>query len=152
MKTTRNKLSLLLFLFCCCCFPAGAQLSFKIDSLSSRCYGSIECKSSWESEELYQRGPDILVYGVLTNNSDSPIILDLTEYRRDADTLILHKDLCFEFSYHYIKDYLFTQDPLFSDLFSFLCWRGLYLPIYPITINERELAYSIIGAGESIAL
>ncbi len=151
MMTNQNKLLLLLLFLCICCFPAGAQLSFKIDSLSCFCYGSFGYETSWENKELYQRGPDILVYGILTNNSDSPIILELTEYRRD--TLLFHRELCLLFSYHYTKDYRFTQDPLItSDYFSFPYWKEKGLPSYLIRINEKDLSYSIIRAGESIPL
>ncbi len=145
MKNTRNKLLYLLYFSFYCCFPAGAQLSFKIDSLSCMCYGCFECESSWESEELSQRGPGILVYGVLTNNSDSPVIPDLIECRPDADTIILHKMLCFVFSYHH-KDTLISTDcfPLY--------WKEEDLPFHSIRINEKDLGYSIIGAGESIPL
>ena len=145
------KIIVLSFLLCYFYFPVEAQLSFHVDSLSCLCYGSFGYDSSWENRELYQRGPDILVYGTLTNNSDSPIILELTEYRRD--TLITHKDLRFLFSYHYIKDYCFTQDPLIvSDILSYPYWKGLGLPICSVKIDEIDLSYSVIKAGESIPL
>lgn len=151
MMKNQNKIIVLSFLLCYFYFPVEAQLSFHVDSLSCLCYGSFGYDSSWENRELYQRGPDILVYGTLTNNSDSPIILELTEYRRD--TLITHKDLRFLFSYHYIKDYCFTQDPLIvSDILSYPYWKGLGLPICSVKIDEIDLSYSVIKAGESIPL
>lgn len=56
------------------CLSARAQLTFEIDSLVVFCYDDFELDDNWyawEKKELYSRGPDLKIYGVLTNKSDS---------------------------------------------------------------------------------
>lgn len=135
------------------CFPAMAQLSFRIDSLVCFCYGEYDyyADNTWESKELLRRGPDILIHGTMTNESDDPIILEIIEY--SEDTLIIHKELSLSVSYHYKKDYSFAHDPwVVSDYMSFPYWGEMVLPKKTITHHKESLSYTIIRAGESIPL
>ena len=98
-----------------------------------------------------RRGPDILVHGTIINESNYPIILEITEFAEDS--VIFHKELSLFVSYHYKKDYRFAQDPwIVSDYMSFPYWGGMVLPKKSITYGGRSFSYTIIRAGESIPL
>ena len=135
------------------CFPAAAQLTFRIDSLVCFCYGEYDYYAdiTWESKELLRRGPDILVHWTMTNEGNCPIILEIIECA--DDTLIIHKEFSLFVSYHYKKDYHFAHDPwIVSDYMSYPYWGGIVLPKKTITHDRERLSYSIIRAGESIPL
>jgi len=141
----------LLFIFTAWCFPAEAQLSFKVDSLRNFCFGDIGTERSWENKLLYSRGPDVLIYGTLSNIGTTPIILQMEEWGEDS--FIQYKTLDLSVSYHFKTDYCFAPDPLFvSDIFSYPFWDGMMPPGNRIQIDGRKIFYSILEPGEAIAL
>ena len=131
--------------------PARAQVSFKIDSLVFYYSGELGRDPSWENKVLYHRGPDVLIYGALKNNSDSTCVLEYVE--SDKDNLTILRELQLFVFYHYLKDYYFIQDPLHvTDIMSYPFWNGMGLPVNTTMIQGKNVSYSIIQPGESIPL
>lgn len=136
------------------CLSARAQLTFEIDSLVVLCYDDFELDDNWyawEKKELYSRGPDLKIYGVLTNKSDSTVILSYSE--TDSKESIDFKIFELYISYHYKIDYLISIDPLFNtDFMTFPFINGTGLPEKCLKTNGIDVRYSVIESNESIPL
>ena len=133
------------------CYSAMAQLVFEIDSLAFLHYDAFDDNDLWGKRLLYQKGPDVFIFGSLTNISNHPIILDYSEV--DDNNRITYRELQLFIAYHYKKDYCFVQNPLYvSDIMSFPCLGGMELPMNLVKMNGKDIVYSIIGVGESFPL
>lgn len=157
-------LSVLLFA-CLNCLSLNAQLSFSIDSLAFNCFGDWGQDSSWANRMLYNRGPNIQIYGKLINEGDTPVILELYEMDESAldltldeldesdELMIIYKELRMYISYHYKKDYFFLADHLFTtDIRSYPFIKGMSLPTRTIGQKDKMIIVSLIKPKESIAL
>ena len=139
-------------LICWACPKTNGQISFKIDSLAFSFYDKSTAQS-WEKNELHRRGPDVIVFGRLVNEGESPILLELYE-DTGGDSLVVYKDLSLYVSYQDGKNkYFFPHDPLtVIDIMSYPYLAGKVLPTTSVDIDGKHMLLSVIWAGESIPL
>lgn len=152
-KMSNKVRTILVAVFICLnCFQAKSQLSFQIDSLYCFCFGDFGYDMSWDNSVLFHLGPDILIYGRVINNQESPIIIELTESQ--DSTLSFFKELRLYVSYHNkTQDFLFAQNPrVVTDIMSYPYWEGMGLPSDRYCIEGKVYSYSVIKPGESIPL
>lgn len=150
MKRSYPKILLCLIIGHCYVFNAQAQLTFSIDSVDTVCYGDYDQNDAWEDKTLYVHGPDVVVYGRLTNESEEQIILTL--YENFIDNPVF-KTLVFKISYRYKKDVSIEQDPLIkTDIFSYPYLNGVAPTVSSAMIDGKSYSYSTIKGGESIPI
>lgn len=152
---TKNTIGFLLSVFLCAWgIPAGAQLSFKIDSLRLRTISDFQYDSPYVLDDVYEgvmvKGPIVYISGSLHNDSEKGIIIYASSHSVSDYKPIAHIEFNTIFDYRGQR-YETEQEEVLYDF--------NVLPAFPLTkyrsfrqtiADNEEICILYLGPGESI--